>query len=141
MSEVKHIRFDEDGNVLSEDTISKTAIINKKYDKRIPYSQQRAKQSKVRAKEFKGNHRDEKHPERWFYDLLIKRIKTWHKFIKYPRTQVVIFHTKTDYYILDIFFEDLKLVIELDGKSHEGQKEWDNRRDRILKENKVVYMI
>jgi very-short-patch-repair endonuclease len=132
MSEVKHIRYDEHGEVISQEVISKTTLIKKKYDPLMPHSMFRCKQSKDRAKQFKSNHRDPEHPERWFYDLLIKALKASPKFIKFPKTQVPIFYTSTNYYILDIFFDDKKICVELDGKCHDKQLRYDKRRDATL---------
>lgn len=132
MSEVKHIRYDEDGNVLSQETISKTTLIKKKYNPLMPDSMARCKQSKQRARQFKSNHKDPNHPERWFYDLLIKALKAHPKFIKFPKTQVPIFYTSTNYYILDIYFDDKKICVELDGKCHDRQIKYDKRRDATL---------
>lgn len=137
MSEVKHLVLDEDGKVISEEIISKTALIKGKYDKIRPYSQQRFKQSKERAAIQKHNHINPNNTERKFYDVLIECLKKHQGFIKYPKTQVPIFWCKAHYYILDIYFDDKKLAIEIDGKQHVKEKD-DKRDKRILERHGIV---
>jgi very-short-patch-repair endonuclease len=40
----------------------------------------------------------------------------------------------TDYYIVDFYCNKLKLILEIDGKIHENQIEYDQERDQKLKE-------
>ena len=42
-----------------------------------------------------------------------------------------------NYFIADFYCAEKKLIIELDGKIHDEQKEYDENRDRILKEMKL----
>jgi very-short-patch-repair endonuclease len=41
------------------------------------------------------------------------------------------------YFIADFYCSEKKVIIELDGGIHDDQKEYDENRDRILKEMKV----
>jgi very-short-patch-repair endonuclease len=40
----------------------------------------------------------------------------------------------TDYYIVDFYCNRLRLIIEIDGKIHENQVEYDQERDQKMKE-------
>jgi leucyl-tRNA synthetase len=49
------------------------------------------------------------------------------------------FNNRKHYFIADFFCKKTSLVIELDGKIHENQKEYDQARDYIIK--KLGYKI
>ncbi|MDD2656063.1 MAG: endonuclease domain-containing protein [Patescibacteria group bacterium] len=45
-----------------------------------------------------------------------------------------IFDKKINYFIADFYCHERKLIIEVDGKVHEFQKDYDNMRENVLKE-------
>jgi len=56
--------------------------------------------------------------------------------LKFVRQYPVIYGDvrKTEFFIVDFYCAEKKLIIELDGKIHETQKEYDRERDKILTE-------
>ncbi len=55
--------------------------------------------------------------------------------LKFLRQHPIIYdsiNNKPLYFIADFYCSEKKLVIELDGKIHEFQKDYDKRRDEIL---------
>ena len=58
------------------------------------------------------------------------------KGLKFLRQHPIIYDTinyKPLYFIADFYCAEKKLVIELDGKIHDFQKDYDERRDEILR--------
>jgi very-short-patch-repair endonuclease len=56
--------------------------------------------------------------------------------LKFLRQHPIIYDTinnKSLYFIPDFYCAEKKLIIELDGKIHDFQKEYDERREEILK--------
>jgi very-short-patch-repair endonuclease len=56
---------------------------------------------------------------------------------KFKRQQPIIYRvvqTKKHFFIPDFYCHEGKLVIELDGKIHDFQKDYDQERDLIIKE-------
>ena len=50
------------------------------------------------------------------------------------KNQKIFYHiVKKKWYIVDFYIPELKLVIEIDGKSHETQKKYDETRTAFLK--------
>jgi very-short-patch-repair endonuclease len=75
---------------------------------------------KERAKELRNN--STKGEIKFWCELLRKR-QTGYQFYR----QKIIYH-----YIVDFYCPKLKLVIEIDGTSHDAKKEYDKHRDNIL---------
>ena len=75
---------------------------------------------KDRAKEMRNN--STKSEIKFWCELLRKR-ETGYQFYR----QKII-----DHYIVDFYFTKLKLVVEIDGESHEGKEEYDKKRDDKL---------
>jgi very-short-patch-repair endonuclease len=53
---------------------------------------------------------------------------------KFYRQKIIFyeFQNRKKYFIADFFCHEKKLIIELDGRIHEGQKEYDKIREEIL---------
>jgi len=53
---------------------------------------------------------------------------------KFLRQQPIIYETipKRRFFVADFYCHEKQLVVELDGKIHNSQKEYDENRDRIL---------
>ncbi len=75
---------------------------------------------KDRAREMRNN--STKGEIKFWCELLRKR-ETGYQFYR----QKIIQH-----YIVDFYCAKLKLVVEIDGGSHEGKEEYDKKRDDIL---------
>jgi len=64
--------------------------------------------------------------------------------LKFLRQNPIIYdiHVNFDYkfFIPDFYCHEAKLVIELDGKIHDFQKEYDYQRDLILKEKELTVL-
>ena len=58
-----------------------------------------------------------------FWSELLRKRKTGYQFYR----QKILYH-----YIVDFYCPKLKLVIEIDGTSHDNKNEYDKHRDRIL---------
>jgi very-short-patch-repair endonuclease len=58
-----------------------------------------------------------------FWSELLRKKKTGYQFYR----QKILYH-----YIVDFYCPKLRLVIEIDGTSHDNKKEYDEHRDRIL---------
>lgn len=73
-------------------------------------------------------------PEQVLWEKLRNRKLDGFKFLRqYP----IIYENNRNeyfYFVADFYCHEKRLVIELDGKIHEFQKEKDHRRDLILKE-------
>ncbi len=51
--------------------------------------------------------------------------------LKFRRQQII------DGFIADFYCSELKLIVEIDGGVHEGQKNYDQLRDRIISRNDI----
>jgi len=68
----------------------------------------------------------------WYY--LRNRQVDGYKFIRqYPIIYGNEGHNKSNFFVADFYCAKKRLVIEIDGKIHEFQKEQDKNRDGILK--------
>lgn len=56
--------------------------------------------------------------------MILKWDRTWYRFLR---------QKPIEWYIIDFYCPKLKLVIELDGESHENKWDYDQKRDWILK--------
>jgi len=56
------------------------------------------------------------------------------KFLRQHPIAYRIFNSTTGYFIPDFYCIEKKLIIELDGKIHDFQKEYDQNREAILKD-------
>ena len=55
--------------------------------------------------------------------------------LKFLRQHIIsygLYENQTNYFIADFYCEQLKLVVELDGRVHDYHKEYDNYRTEIL---------
>lgn len=124
-SKVIHTKYDPDGKIISEEVIPKEYLHSREHYRKV--------QSVVRSD---GHKKQPTEQEQHFYNLIIKLLKerTAKPFIKFPICQVPIFFNKTDYYIIDIYFEDLKIAIEVDGLHHGrgNYAKYDRLRDKRL---------
>jgi very-short-patch-repair endonuclease len=60
-------------------------------------------------------------------------IKFWSELLRKKQSGYQFYRQKILYhYIVDFYCPKLKLVIEIDGTSHDDKKEYDDHRDRIL---------
>jgi very-short-patch-repair endonuclease len=60
-------------------------------------------------------------------------IKFWSELLRKKQSGYQFYRQKILYhYIVDFYCPKLKLVIEIDGSSHDDKKEYDEHRDRIL---------
>ena len=69
-------------------------------------------------------------------------IKFWCDLLRKKQSGYKFYRQKTLYhYIVDFYCPKLKLVIEIDGTSHDTKKEYDDHRDKILEsyELKVLH--
>jgi len=59
--------------------------------------------------------------------------------LKFTRQHPIYYfnNDKKTFFIADFFCNELKLIIELDGKIHEKQKDYDKAREDILKAKKL----
>ena len=60
--------------------------------------------------------------------------------LKFTRQHPIYYFTdgKKKFFIADFFCNELKLALELDGKIHESQKEYDQAREELLKVKKLI---
>lgn len=58
------------------------------------------------------------------WNMILKWDRTWYRFLR---------QKPIEWYIIDFYCPKLKLVIELDGESHENKWNYDQKRDWILK--------
>ena len=56
------------------------------------------------------------------------------KFLRQHPIEIGGSASNPEFFVADFYFREKRLIIELDGKYHEFQKELDNERDSILKE-------
>jgi very-short-patch-repair endonuclease len=60
-------------------------------------------------------------------------IKFWCELLRKNKSGFQFYRQRTiHHYIADFYCAKLKLVIEIDGTSHLGKKDYDKRRDEIL---------
>ena len=65
-------------------------------------------------------------------ECLWRRVRN-RRFFKYKFSrQFLIEHSKGSYFIADFYCHEAKLIVEVDGKIHLKQKEYDENRTRIL---------
>ena len=68
-------------------------------------------------------------------------IKFWCELLRKKQTGYKSYRQKIiDHFIVDFYCAKLKIVIEIDGTSHEGKEEYDKRRESVLEslELKVI---
>jgi len=66
----------------------------------------------------------------------VRNNKTGYKIVRQKPLRFFI-GKKLHYFIADFYCQKLRLAIELDGKIHEDQKEYDQARDYIIKQMKI----
>ena len=126
-SDITYTKYNLKGDITHREIIPKDYINSQEHKRKV--------EAVLRSDKAK------KHPtaqEQRLYELLAELLKKCMSstFIKCPCTQVPIFINKTDYYIVDIYFEDLKIAVEVDG-IHHGKKlhaKYDRSRDKHLSE-------
>lgn len=103
--------------------------------------------SRIHLKEFKGisflarDLRNNQTPsERLLWEVLRKERILGFKFLR----QHPVFYREdknwVDFYIADFYCARLRLIIELDGKSHEGREDYDSERDEKLQNKDLVVL-
>ena len=73
------------------------------------------------------------------WNILRRKKLSGHKFLRQHPIFYSIRNDWVDFYIADFYCAKLKLIIEVDGKIHESQKEYDLERDSKLLE-KGIYV-
>ena len=73
------------------------------------------------------------------WNILRRKKLSGHKFLRQHPIFYSIRNDWVDFYIADFYCAKLKLIIEVDGKIHESQKEYDHERDSKLLE-KGIYV-
>ena len=73
------------------------------------------------------------------WNILRRKKLSGYKFLRQHPIFYSIRNDWVDFYIADFYCAKLKLIIEVDGKIHESQKEYDNERDSKLLE-KGIYV-
>jgi leucyl-tRNA synthetase len=70
------------------------------------------------------------------------RRKSFHgyKFLRQHPVFYTIINSRVEFFIADFYCSGLKLIIELDGKIHEKNREYDSERDLKLL-NKGIYVL
>lgn len=154
MEPVKHIQFDRQGNIIKEETITGTTL------KARPYRRQNQATFRVKAnkafndlayapksirahtseadkgeaiQDLKKKLKIEVSPRGILYYHIVEHLKARRDkpFIKFPRKEVPVFYDQENYYLLDIYFTDRRIAVEVDGKAyHNGA--YDERRDKRL---------
>ena len=75
--------------------------------------------------------------ERVLWEQLRKRRLNGYRFV---RQKPIVYQQIGDrryFYILDFYNAHTRLAVELDGKVHESQRDYDRNRDRVLKEQGI----
>jgi len=95
--------------------------------------------SRIHYKEFNGisllarDLRNNQTPsEKILWEILRRKSLFGYKFLRQHPVFYRIDNNWVDFYIADFYCASLMLIIELDGKSHEGRKEYDSERDEKL---------
>jgi leucyl-tRNA synthetase len=78
--------------------------------------------------------------EKKMWELLRKRRLNGFRFIRQKPFIHTQFQNNRYFYIADFYCPEKKLVIEVDGKVHEYQKEFDRHRDIVLKERGLIVL-
>jgi very-short-patch-repair endonuclease len=77
--------------------------------------------------------------ERLGWNILRRKKLAGHKFLRQHPIFYSIRNDWVDFYIAEFYCAKLKLIIEIDGKIHESQKEYDQERDSKLLEKAFMY--
>jgi very-short-patch-repair endonuclease len=95
--------------------------------------------SRIHYKEFKGitllarDLRNNQTPsEKLLWEVLRRKGLFAYKFLRQHPIYYRIDNNWVDFYIADFYCARLMLIIELDGKSHEGREDYDSDRDEKL---------
>lgn len=155
MEPVKHIQLDRQGNIIKEETLTAEDIKSRPYRRQnqatfrvkgnkdfhdLKYAPKHIKahtaeiDKKGALKDLKKKLRIEMSPRGILYYHIVELLKARQDkpFIKFPRKEVPIFHTQENYYMLDIYFTDYRIAVEVDGKAYHN-KGYDALRDKRLK--------
>jgi very-short-patch-repair endonuclease len=90
---------------------------------------------KERIYKFAGELRKNQTPaEKKLWEHIRNRKLSKCKFLRQHPIPYRNFNNKISYFIPDFYCVEKKLIIELDGKIHDFQKEYDNNREAILKD-------
>ena len=74
------------------------------------------------------------------WNILRRKKLSRHKFLRQHPIFYSIRNDWVDFYIADFYCAKLKLIIEVDGKIHESQKEYDLERDsKLLKKIELEF--
>lgn len=83
------------------------------------------------ARELRKNQTDS---EKKFWRIVRNRRFDGIKFLRQHPLIYKNFNGNLSFYISDFYCAEYKLVVELDGKIHDSQKEYDEQRDLIIRE-------
>jgi very-short-patch-repair endonuclease len=90
---------------------------------------------KERIYKFAGELRNNQTPaEKKLWEHIRNRKLKKCKFLRQHPIPYRSFNNKISYFIPDFYCVEKKLIIELDGKVHDFQKEYDDNREAILKD-------
>jgi very-short-patch-repair endonuclease len=78
--------------------------------------------------------------EKLLWTVLRRKSLRGYKFLRQHPIFYSIINERVEFFIADFYCSELKLIIELDGKIHEKNKEYDFERDLKLL-NKGIYVL
>jgi len=72
--------------------------------------------------------------EKIFWENVRKRKQLGLKFLRQYLIEHEVYMGQSSYFVPDFYCHEIKLIVEIDGKIHEKQKDYDETREDILKE-------
>lgn len=155
MEPVRHLKVDKQGNIIQEEILTGDNLksrpyrrqnqarfrvtANKTYDNLsfVPKNiKEQTSETEAQGvfKDLRKKFKIELNPRGILYYHIIEHLKARQEkpFIKFPRKEVPFFYDQENYYLMDIYFADYKIAIEVDGKAYHN-KVYDDRRDKRLK--------
>jgi len=72
--------------------------------------------------------------EKIFWENVRKRRQLGLKFLRQYLIEHEVYMGQSSYFIPDFYCHEIRLIVEIDGKIHEKQKDYDEARTYILKE-------
>lgn len=155
MESVRHYKVDKDGNVIHEEVLTGKDLMVRSYRRqnqaRFRVTPNKAYNNLAFVPDSIKNNTDEVDKDKAIKDLRKKlgielnprgilyyyivenlKVRQSKPFIKFPRKEVPVFYNQENYYLLDIYFTDYKIAVEVDGKAYHN-KGYDELRDKRLK--------
>lgn len=155
MEPVRHLKVDAQGNIVAEEILTGQDLKARPY-RRQNQARFRVKPNKAYSnlafvpndikkqtdevdknaaiKDLKKKLGIELSPRGILYYYIVEHLKTRQDkpSIKFPRKEVPVFYNQEGYYLMDIYFTDYRIAIEVDGKAYHN-KAYDDLRDKRLK--------